>query len=127
MRPSINFQRPSPKKHSSDMPLCYHCNNIDVLKLKRGDWDVEFYPHHNSFDNLKRSSKTCQLCNLIVVDLEQRDWEYDDPETRSSQYGEIVWYTGHYDTKEDGSRFLLELAIICCGNFAHLDLYADEG
>lgn len=103
------------------MPLCYYCNGIDMLKLLsiKENNDTKDCPHHKSFHDLKISAETCQLCDLITKDLEKLvDW----------QYNEIgASYTGYHDQKEDGSEFLVELAIVCGGNFANLDFFADEG
>lgn len=103
------------------MPLCQHCNSIDMLKLLsfNNNNDAKDSPHHNSFQDLKTSAETCQLCDLITKDLEKLpDWQYEE---------KVVTFTGYHDRKEDGSDFLVELAIECGGNFANLDIFADEG
>lgn len=108
------------------MPLCYHCNAIDINKLislaSHGKTDMR--THHRTFRALKESAESCQLCALFVAGLKKPTWEFDYDRAYEPGDKRGMWYEG---VLGEADQSLTGMTMVCQGSFATLDIYADEG
>lgn len=110
------------------MSLCRHCNAIDLAKLVVNH-KAPNNTHHRTFRELKQSAESCSLCALFVEGMERIDWDFDydrvyEPGDYGGLYYEGVLEGGH--GQQDVPK-LVGLSMMCQGNFATLDVYANEG
>ncbi|MCJ1461965.1 hypothetical protein MMC07_000565 [Pseudocyphellaria aurata] len=104
------------------MSLCRHCRNIDLAELAVSH-NGPYNTHHRTFRELKQSAESCSLCALFVEDMEKIEWDFDYD--RACEPGDYkgLYYEG---VLQEGGDELVGLLLSCQGNFATLDVYANE-
>lgn len=115
------------------MPLCCHCNAIDITTLVWDTPDPQMYKaHHRTFREFKQSAESCPLCALFVEELEKRNPHYDYDQTYEAGDLRGIYYRGQHESpririKETDPKFLTGL-IMNCQNFSvTVDICANEG